>query len=203
MVAPMGGPPDRRDFLRITGGVLGWTALAAHIPALAACADEAARIAAGELPPELRTFTRAEAVEVEGLTALIVPSDDTPGAREAGSVYFIDRALAGYFEAMADSFRSGLEALSRQLARAYPGVASINELENAEAVAFLRGVEDTSFFRTCRDLTVMGMFANPEYGGNRERSGWRTIGFEYRPAWQPPFGYYDAGTAGDGPGGER
>ena len=30
------------------------------------------------------------------------------------------------------------------------------------------------------------------YGGNRDRVGWKLIGFEDRMAYQPPFGYYDA-----------
>ena len=34
------------------------------------------------------------AAEIEAIAARIIPSDATPGAREAGVVYFIDRALS-------------------------------------------------------------------------------------------------------------
>jgi hypothetical protein len=40
---------------------------------------------------------------------------------------------------------------------------------------------------------MMGMFSNPSYGGNHQKSGWKMIGFEDRFAWSPPFGYYDRG----------
>jgi gluconate 2-dehydrogenase gamma chain len=38
----------------------------------------------------------------------------------------------------------------------------------------------------------MGFLADPSYGGNRGQVGWKLIGFEPKPAWKPPFGYYDA-----------
>jgi hypothetical protein len=39
--------------------------------------------------------------------------------------------------------------------------------------------------------TAAGMFANPAYGGNRDKIGWKLLGFEDRYIWQQPFGYYD------------
>jgi gluconate 2-dehydrogenase gamma chain len=39
---------------------------------------------------------------------------------------------------------------------------------------------------------MYGFLGNPSYGGNRDRIGWKLIGFEDRMAYQPPFGYYDA-----------
>ena len=30
------------------------------------------------------------------------------------------------------------------------------------------------------------------WGGNRDYAGWHMLGFEHQPAFQPPFGYYDA-----------
>ena len=41
-------------------------------------------------------FTPEEAVEVEAIAARIIPTDDTPGAREAGVIYFIDRSLVTF-----------------------------------------------------------------------------------------------------------
>ena len=35
------------------------------------------------------------------------------------------------------------------------------------------------------------MFTLPAYGGNRDRVGWKLIGFEDTHAFYPPFGYYD------------
>jgi Gluconate 2-dehydrogenase subunit 3 len=52
-------------------------------------------------------------------------------------------------------------------------------------------VERTPFFERVRLLTLLGMFALPKYGGNRDHVGWQLIGFPDQHIFQPPFGYYD------------
>jgi len=197
MPEPSFGLPSRREFLRASGGAVGWTVLAARFPRAAQAAREARRIAAGELPPSLVFLSPSEAGEVEAISALIIPTDDTPGAREAGAVYFIDRALTDFLAPIADGFRAGIGDFIARLARAYPDTASIADLDPADAIAFLESVEDTRFFGLCRTFTVWGTLADPAHGGNRDEAGWRIIGFEDRHAWQPPFGYYDAGAHGE------
>jgi len=199
MAEPSFGLPSRREFLRASGGAVGWTVLAARFPGAAQAALEARRIAAGELPPSLVSLSPTEAAEVEAISALIIPTDDTPGAREAGAVYFIDRALAEFLAPVADEFLTGLADFSRRLELADPGTASIADLEPSDANSFLESVEDTPFFGLCRTLTVWGTLVDPVYGGNRDEAGWKLIGFENRHAWHPPFGYYDA----DAHGGDR
>ena len=39
--------------------------------------------------------------------------------------------------------------------------------------------------------TMSGMFANPSYGGNDNKVGWKLVGFDDKFSWQAPFGYYD------------
>jgi hypothetical protein len=46
-----------------------------------------------------------------------------------------------------------------------------------------------------RMLTVMGVFSDPRHGGNRDHVGARIHGIDHRPAYQPPFGWYDAEEA--------
>jgi hypothetical protein len=43
---------------------------------------------------------------------------------------------------------------------------------------------------------MLGMFAMPTYGGNRNNIGWKLIGFEDAHVFYPPFGYYDRGYPG-------
>jgi hypothetical protein len=40
-------------------------------------------------------------------------------------------------------------------------------------------------------LTLVGMFALPKYGGNRDGVGWKLLGFQDQHIFEPPFGYYD------------
>jgi hypothetical protein len=42
-----------------------------------------------------------------------------------------------------------------------------------------------------RFLTIAGLLASPQYGGNHDGIGWQLIGFEDLHAFTPPFGYYD------------
>lgn len=188
--------PGRRGFLQLSGGALSWTWLSMHLPAAVRASGQARRIAAGEDPPELEFLTAEELAEVESLCARLIPTDDLPGAREAGSAYFIDRALARFMSPVADGFRLGLIDFGNRLREAHPGSTSLAGLGETEAIAFLKSVETTAFFELTWALTVWGTFALPEHGGNRDRSGWSIVGFEDRHAWQPPFGHYDRDAHG-------
>ena len=44
----------------------------------------------------LRGVSRAQAADVDAMAAQIIPTDSTPGAREARVVQFIDRALVTF-----------------------------------------------------------------------------------------------------------
>ena len=191
--------PDRRDFLRASGGVLAWTWLSAHYPAAVRAADEARRIVLGEEPRVLEFLTEEEFAEVEALAAYIIPTDDLPGAREAGSAWFVDRALSRFMEPVANGFRLGLIELGKRRQDAYPDSSSLSDLEQADAIAFIESIDETPFFGLTWNLVVWGTFALPEHGGNRDGVGWSIIGFEERHAWHPPFGHYDR----DAHGGDR
>ena len=39
------------------------------------------------------------------------------------------------------------------------------------------------------------MFALPEYGGNRDLTGYQVIDYENQGAWTAPYGFYDADFA--------
>ena len=136
-------------------------------------------------------LTPAEAATLEAIAAQIFPTDETPGAREAGVIHFIDRAFETFAAPQLDLVRAGLRDVE---ARA-PGFASL-PFERQTAV--VKEIEPSPLFGIIQFLTVAGMFANPEHGGNRNHIGWQLLGFEMRPAYQPPFGYYDreAGDAG-------
>jgi gluconate 2-dehydrogenase gamma chain len=73
-----------------------------------------------------------------------------------------------------------------------PGATSFATLTPAEQDAVLHEIEQTPFFQTVRFHTIVGTFAVPTYGGNRDYAGWHMLGFEHQPAFQPPFGFYDA-----------
>ena len=139
---------------------------------------------------QLTTLEADEAEEFAAIAARIIPSDETPGATEAGVIYFIDRVLGGERSELLTELRSGLTELQNYAAASYGGT-NFSDRPAAQQDALLRSIEDTSFFNSIRYLTIAGMFSSPALGGNRNQVGWELLGFEDRHAWMPPYGYYD------------
>lgn len=154
--------------------------------------------AAGHGGPDqtLTFFSAADAADVEAIAAQIVPTDDSPGAREAGVIYFIDRALATFFSQLGKDYRAHLAVFQATHRERHPGVVAFATLTADEQVASLQAIEQTPFFNTTRLLTLLGLFSRPEYGGNRDGLGWALLGFEDRHVFHPPFGYYDRAYPG-------
>ncbi|HJZ74499.1 MAG TPA: gluconate 2-dehydrogenase subunit 3 family protein [Vicinamibacterales bacterium] len=149
----------------------------------------------GAAPPDgiakISLLGAADAADIEAVAAQIVPSDDSPGAREAGVIFFIDRALATSFSRLAGDYRAHLAAFQAGYRERHPGAASFASLTAEQQIDHLNSIEQTPFFTTTRLLTLLGMFSLPAYGGNRDDIGWKLIGFEDRHVFSPPFGYYD------------
>ena len=104
---------------------------------------------------------------------------------------FIDRALATFFGRLAPDFRSQLAAFRLRCQSQHPEVSSFAALTPAQQMDFLKLVERTPFFGRMRLLTLVGLFAMPKYGGNRDGVGWKLLGFEDQHIFSPPFGHYD------------
>ena len=152
-------------------------------------AQHAGHAAAGEA--KITFLGAADAADIEAVAAQIIPTDDTPGAREVGVIYFIDRALGTFLSQLAGEYRAGLAEFQAACRAAHPGSAAFASLSAEQQIAFLKTVDRTPFFETTRILTLFGMFTAPSYGGNRDGLGWTLIGFEDQHAFVPPFGYYD------------
>ena len=56
----------------------------------------------------------AQAAEIEAMAAQIIPTDDSPGAREAHCLYFIDRALTTFAKASQPVYIQGLQDLQAE-----------------------------------------------------------------------------------------
>ena len=136
-------------------------------------------------------FDPRDAAEIAAIAAQILPSDDGPGATEAGVIYFIDRALTSFDQDKQDVYRNGLGDIENVRKRMFPSAESIASLSNQQEIEFIRSIEKSDFFEVIRVHTLLGFLGNPSYGGNRGKVGWKYIGFEDRMAFEPPFGYYD------------
>ena len=161
------------------------------LAAIARAQEHAHQMASGAAPVRLEFFDAETAAEVEAIASQILPSDDGPGAKEAGVVYFIDRALTTFDSDMQEEYRNGLSEVEKVRKQMFPSSASIAALSREQQFELVRRIESSEFFEVVRVHTVLGFLGSPSYGGNRGKAGWNYIGFEDRMSFQPPFGYYD------------
>jgi gluconate 2-dehydrogenase gamma chain len=178
--------------LKTSGAAAGGSWIALSLPAILATCQEASEARQEERP--FTTLTPAEAEGLEAMAARIVPSDDTPGATEAGVIYFMDQVLGAERSESLAAIREGLSSLDASASAAFAGATFVTVSPERQD-ALLTDIESSDFFATVRFLTLAGMFSLPEHGGNRDEIGWRLLGFEPRHGWQPPFGSYDADYA--------
>lgn len=180
-------------------------------------------------------FDGHQRATIEAAMARIIPTDDQAGAREAGTVEFVDRYLSGLGFIYAKPDGTGFEKLEGRQAQAWqqridilrakyvegikeldrrsqsrfatdfvqltteqqdgilydmerPALQVKAELTEAQAVAGFAPVEpalqqtnaeiELDFFPLLALHTRQGFYADPIYGGNKDRVGWKLIGFE-------------------------
>ena len=179
----------RREFLRSATESARDSLLILSTPTLLLAGQQAhAAMAAGEA---FTALAADEAIEFAAIAARIIPTDETPGANEAGVIYFMDRILDGSRAEFLPGLRQGLAELQQSVVNTY-GNTGFSSLTEDQQDSLLRTIDRTDFFNTLHYLTIAGMFSSPALGGNRDRIGWQLLGFEARHAWMPPYGYYDA-----------
>lgn len=173
---------SRREFL-FSGA---WLAL--NLPMLEQLGREARQ--SFELGLPFETLTAAEARTMEAFAAQIIPTTDTPGAREAGAVHFIDKALGLWMKDALEPVRAGIKDLDARAVK--KSATTFADLPSEDQIAVIKDIERTPFFNLGRDLTVFGTFCDPKHGGNKNHVAHQILNMEHQTAYQPPFGYYDA-----------
>jgi hypothetical protein len=189
---------SRREFLitSMSGVAAGW--VAANASAILDAADFAQQAAPAGRAASYTWFSPAQAAQVEAMAALIIPTDSTPGAREAHVVSFIDRALTTFERDRQNDYVQGLKELDAQTKTSVPGAASFAALTSEQQIQVLTAIERTPFFNLVRTHTVTGFLASPIHGGNFNKIGWKAVGYDDALKHKPPFGYYDALPAARG-----
>lgn len=165
---------DRREALRrvalLLGGGLSAPAIAG---VLAGCRGGAG--GAGDWTP--RAFSPAQGAMIETIADQIIPRTTTPGARDAGVHRFIDVMLAEYYlPAERDRFVAGLADLDARADRAHgrpflrcddSAQRSLLVALDAETFAQPRPPGEAPWFRTMKELTVLGYYTS-EVGATKE-----------------------------------
>lgn len=183
---------SRRQFVirSLSGMSAAWLTL--HWPDILAAHDHADAAAQPGASISFQFFSPDQAAEIDAAVAQIIPTDETPGAREAKVIYFIDRALVTFDRDKQSSYTQGLKNLQTKTKETFPSVEKFSALSQTQQFQLLETIEKSDFFELLRLHTIMGFLARPDYGGNYQEVGWKVIGFENKGFFTPPFGYYDA-----------
>ena len=177
-----------------------------HWPALLSAARHARESAQSSPAPKLEFFTPEQGIEIDALTGRIIPTDETPGAHQAGAVYFIDRALVTFAVDDQKTYREGLPELQARVREIFPSLDKFSAGTQEQQDEILHSFDDQeqtgrrrpfrqgnakSFFETLRIHTIIAFLLDPDAGGDPQGLGWKVIGRERQHMFQPPFGYYD------------
>jgi gluconate 2-dehydrogenase gamma chain len=187
----------------------------------------------GKTDGEHLFFDEHQWVTIEAAMSRIIPTDDQPGAKEAGTIEFLDRYLSGIdfvyakpdgsrfeqlegkraeawqqrIDILREKYVEGIEELDRrsraqfdadfarltaeqqdQILAEMERPAQQTDLEEAQTTTAFAPVEpamqqtsaeiDLDFFPLLALHTRQGFYADPIYGGNKDRVGWKLIGFD-------------------------
>jgi gluconate 2-dehydrogenase gamma chain len=202
---------NRRDFLLRSCSSLTAVWLSAHWPALLSAATHARAAAQASASAKLQFFTPEQAKEIDAIAARIIPTDETPGAREAGVTYFIDRALMTFAVNDQKVYREGFPEMQARTHELFPTLDKFSAATLEQQDEILHSFDEQaagnrrpyrpraaaqSFFDTVRLHTIVAFLLDPDAGGDPNGVGWKVIDRERQHMFQPPFGYYDKNYAG-------
>lgn len=164
--------PDRRQVLEM----LGKAAMASQFPGFSLWVFGAEHQHAVSTPVQPRPthyrpqyFTAAEYQALEVLTELIIPRDESPGAKEAGVSEFIDFMAAHGEKEIQEPMRTGLawldEKAQKTHGRDFVSLAAEKQTAILKTIAYKNTFvpEDSpgqTFFRLLRRYTVMGYYTS-------------------------------------------
>lgn len=166
--------PNRREFLKQSALVAGSVLL------MPSCFHRASKF---------RFFTEEEASCVTALCEQIIPHDESPGASDAGVIYYIDRQLSGVFHYNQVTYRSGILKLQAFCQSKYK--SSFQELPSEQQIQVMKqmeakqmgadwnGNDAAGFFNLVLKHTMQGFYGSPIHGGNKDYMSFTMLQLDY------------------------
>lgn len=168
---------SRRRFLWLLSAL----GLVRAIPALASGETE-------KPAPGYRVLTRHQVARLEAIAEQIIPADSDPGARDAGTVIYIDRVLSGeqrsrlplYIAGLAGADETSQAMFHKQFVELAfdQQTAVLKAIEGGKALGHTwKKVSSTQFFSTVWMHVLEGFYGPPGHGGNKNYASWKMVGF--------------------------
>jgi len=139
-----------------------------------------------------RFFTVEEGRTVAAICDRLIPSDQDPGATEAGVPNFLDLQLMGPYKRHRSSYRQGLKGVEQaSLDKFGHGFAGLRPEQQDDILKDLESggpagkpwkeISSKDFFALILSHTMQGFYGDPRHGGNRGRASWKMLGLPYPP----------------------
>ena len=150
---------DRREALARIAAIFGSALVAPLGQAIAAGVDPG-------MGPRNAVFSDAQRALLDALCERIIPTTDTPGARDAGVTDYVEMIVDEYFDAVErEGFLTDLAAIDARASGTHGKNFSMLDPEHQDAIVTatekrqLDGVS-ASFFPTLKQLTVTGYYTS-------------------------------------------
>jgi len=117
----------------------------------------------------------------------LIPSDDFPGAYDAGVCDYINQLFQTDLAGDAEFFRAGIKAVDSEALATFSAAFAV--LTRDQQISILEHIESGAlktswpiaaarFFAMLVNITAEGYYSDPQQGGNRGRASWVMTGFE-------------------------
>lgn len=141
--------------------------------------------------PVYRFFTNEEGKCIIALCEQIIPRDESPGATDAGVIFYIDRQLSGVFHYYQDTYRTGITQLQEYCHSKYS--KKFEDLDGKVQIGLMKAMESnkigkdewppegqaSKFFNLVLNHTMQGFYGSPIHGGNKDYVSFRMLKIDY------------------------
>jgi hypothetical protein len=158
---------------------------------------------ADSIKGSFKFFNPHQAQVIEEVTSLIIPSDNSPGAREAGVVFEIDKTIVKN-QRLKNSYAKGIEAL-HLMAKQLVGKDSFLDLNQDEMIEILniayaskslssRGGTSTQYGSMLPGILLINHLIRQTIEiFYTSEVGWEVVGYQGPPQWKGNLGYDKCG----------
>jgi gluconate 2-dehydrogenase gamma chain len=137
-----------------------------------------------------RIFTPEEALCIIAICEQIIPKDESPGATDAGVIYYIDKQLSGVFHYDQETYRNGIKNLQEYCTKKHTKLfENLTFDEQTKLLIMLESNQlnetewqqgkPSDFFNLVRSHTMQGFYGSPIHGGNKNYMSFEMLKIDY------------------------
>ena len=136
------------------------------------------------------SFTDEQSDCIGAICEQIIPTDEFPGAIDAGVVNYIDKLLYQRFPELKERYYTGIRSIniycSETFGKTFTGLEwdqQTTVLQDMEAgklpESHWKDISQRSFFWMVRQHTMQGFYGPPHHGGNKDYVSYRMMKLDY------------------------